>query len=137
MAQTRWHGIPTISIGIMYMILCIICIYYTMQHHIRYLYYITQYNNLPTISDVTEVISLCIHVRVQRYDGCVCVCVCVSVCILWCTLYIIYLRHGTGPPSSHRRGPTTRYTLGARESDGNRVSWSCTIVVLHGPPTQV
>ena len=68
------------------------------------------------MSDVTEVISLCVHVRVQKYTVC-------EHIILWCG----YLRHGTGPPSTHT------HRRGARENDGNRVSWSCTMVVITRP----
>uniref|UniRef100_A0A2S2NYN2 Uncharacterized protein n=1 Tax=Schizaphis graminum TaxID=13262 RepID=A0A2S2NYN2_SCHGA len=67
-AQTRRHTIFEYYYMYIYA--------YTIQHH-KIPTAIAQYNHLPTMSDVTEVISLCIHVRVQRYeDVCVCVCVC-------------------------------------------------------------
>ncbi|KAF0750945.1 Uncharacterized protein FWK35_00035606, partial [Aphis craccivora] len=49
---------------------------YVQRNILRYKVpiHIAQYNRLPTMSDVTEVISLCIHVRVQRYDDDVCAC---------------------------------------------------------------
>jgi len=60
----------------------------------------------------------------------------VGMCV-YCGVHCAYryLRHGTGPPSTHIAAVRlyAMGTLGARESDGNRVSWSCTIVVITRP----
>lgn len=102
-----------------------------MQHHkIPILIVITQCNNLLTMSDVTEVISLCIHVRVQRYGG---------VYIVAYTVHIPPSRDRT-TQFTYRRGPTTQYKVPSAHARvmeivcRGRVG---TIVVITRPPTQV